>query len=212
MHNPVLLKSFTAAGEIHADSFVAIDSQGNAVQANPGSAFILGATDRIAAQAGQCLDVVLSGIAEVMSSAAISAGQFITVDDNGFAVPINQDGQLCAGAAVSSATVGEAVSVLLGAVRLNSEHAGGSSGQAGGGPVNITGEIVTITDGKYTLAHGTVNSDPAPVVKSEDGSITYASNTDYTIDYGPGIVTPVAGGTMPAEAGAKILVDYTYQQ
>lgn len=89
MHNPVLIKSFTASSDIGAYHFVVAKADGTVAQASDGSQPILGAIDRNAALAGQTVDVVLLGVVEVEAAEAISAGAEVTVNEHGQAVAVS---------------------------------------------------------------------------------------------------------------------------
>ncbi len=127
MHNPVLIKSFTASSDIGAYHFVVAKADGTVAQASDGSKPILGAIDRNAASAGQTVDVVLLGVVEVEAAGAISAGTEVTVNEHGQAVAVaataasgsetqSQDESGTAqGASATSAAVGLAVSTTTSA-------------------------------------------------------------------------------------------------
>ncbi len=127
MHNPVLIKSFKASSDIGAYHFIVAKADGTVAQANDGSKPILGAIDRNAASAGQTVDVVLLGIAEVEAAGAISAGTEVTVNEHGQAVAVfataasgsetqSQDESGTAqGASATSVAVGLAVSTTTSA-------------------------------------------------------------------------------------------------
>lgn len=89
MHNPVLIKSFEASSDIGGYHFVAAKADGTVAQANDGSKPILGVIDRTGASAGQTVDVILIGIAEVEAAGAISAGTEVTVNEHGQAVAVS---------------------------------------------------------------------------------------------------------------------------
>lgn len=89
MHNPVLIKSFTASSDIGAYHFVVAKADGTVAQASDGSKPILGAIDRNAASAGQTVDVVLLGVVEIEAAEAISAGAEVTVNEHGQAVAVS---------------------------------------------------------------------------------------------------------------------------
>lgn len=127
MHNPVLIKSFTASSDIGAYHFVVAKADGTVAQANDGSKPILGAIDRNAASAGQTVDVVLLGIAEVEAAGAISAGTEVTVNEHGQAVAVSataasgsetqsqDESGTAQGASATSVAVGLAVSTTTSA-------------------------------------------------------------------------------------------------
>lgn len=127
MHNPVLIKSFEASSDIGAYHFVVAKADGTVAQANDGSKPILGAIDRNAASAGQTVDVVLLGIAEVEAAGAISAGTEVTVNEHGQAVAVSataasgsetqsqDESGTAQGASATSVAVGLAVSTTTSA-------------------------------------------------------------------------------------------------
>lgn len=127
MHNPVLIKSFKASSDIGAYHFIVAKADGTVAQANDGSKPILGAIDRNAASAGQTVDVVLLGIAEVEAAGAISAGTEVTVNEHGQAVAVSataasgsetqsqDESGTAQGASATSVAVGLAVSTTTSA-------------------------------------------------------------------------------------------------
>ena len=125
MHNPVLIKSFEASSDIGGYHFVVAKADGTVAQANDGSKPILGVIDRNAASAGQTVDVVLLGIAEVEAAGAISAGTEVSVNEHGQAVSIaaasssetqsQDEGGTAQGASATSVAVGLAVSTTTSA-------------------------------------------------------------------------------------------------
>ena len=98
---------------------------------------------------------------------------------------------------------------------------GGSSGGAAEGGGSGESTVTAVTDEtvsgeaeetwyNYQLAHANVVQDPAPVVKSSDGSTTYTENTDYIFDYTEGIITTNECGSTTLTGGASIKVSYSY--
>lgn len=96
---------------------------------------------------------------------------------------------------------------------------GGNSGEGGNGgedvtPVEVTDESVSGVAEEswynYQLAHAYVWREPVPVVKSDDGTITYTENTDYVVDYEMGIITTQGCSSTTLTGGADIKVTYTY--
>ena len=113
MHNPMLIKTFNADGDIGDDKFIVLKNDGSVSQANSASQYILGATDRLGARHGDKIDVILQGIAEVQAGETITAPAVVTANDHGQAV-VAPNGNPSAGLAITSAAAGEVVSVLLG--------------------------------------------------------------------------------------------------
>ncbi|MNO52390.1 Phage tail sheath protein [compost metagenome] len=71
----------------------------------------------------------------------------------------------------------------------------------------VTGEATQFGDNdKLSLAHPAVVG--GIVLKNTGGTVTYVAGTDYQLDPQTGVITRLAGGTIPAKAAVK--VDYAY--
>lgn len=75
---------------------------------------------------------------------------------------------------------------------------------------SVTSENVTAYMGKASkLAFANLDSGTPPVVQDVTDVTTYVENTDYTVDYRLGLITPTVGGAITE---ADVLhVDYTYK-
>jgi hypothetical protein len=225
MHNPGLIKTFVADGEIIMDRFVAIGSDGKVSQADSDSKYIVGVTDRLGCDDGDCIDVVLSGIVEVKAGGSITAPALVTSSANGEAVTATGGDQVV-GLAITSASSGEVVSVLLGftPVSMVSEDTSGSETPSGGEtpsnseqqndppqPITVTDETVTYNTeaSAFILAHYPVVADSL-VVKSSDGTTTYTADTDYTVTLATGTIASIEGTSMTFAENATIKVSYQY--
>ena len=216
MHNPMLIKTFNADGDIGDDKFIVLKNDGSVSQANSASQYILGATDRLGARHGDKIDVILQGIAEVQAGETITAPAVVTANDHGQAV-VAPNGNPSAGLAITSAAAGEVVSVLLG--RYASAAAQTAAGeQQNDNQQNNEPEAIAVTDetvtynteaSAFVLAHYPVVADSL-VVKSSDGETTYTFNTDYTVTLAEGKITAVDNTTMTFAENAVIKCSYQY--
>lgn len=124
MHNPELTKTFAAAGPIGAYRCVTLQNEGVIAQVSEATQPVLGVMDRLpAASAGDRVDVVLLGIAEVEAAVAITAPALVVSDAEGkaalpAAAVTEPEGAAApaaqvVGLALTSAQPGEVVSILL---------------------------------------------------------------------------------------------------
>lgn len=233
MHNPMLIKTFNADGDIGDDKFIVLQNDGSVSQANSASQYILGATDRLGARHGDKIDIILQGIAEVQAGETITAPAVVTANDHGQAV-VAPNGNPSAGLAITSAAAGEVVSVLLGRYASaaaqtaageqqndNQQNNGeqqndnqqNNSEQQNNEPeaIAVTDETVTYNTeaSAFVLAHYPVVADSL-VVKSSDGETTYTFNTDYTVALAEGKITAVDNTTMTFAENAVIKCSYQY--
>ena len=216
MHNPMLIKTFNADGDIGDDKFIVLKNDGSVSQANSASQYILGATDRLGARHGDKIDVILQGIAEVQAGETITAPAVVTANDHGQAV-VAPNGNPSAGLAITSAAAGEVVSVLLGRYASAAAQTAASEQQNDNQQNNepeaiaVTDETVTYTTeaSAFVLAHYPVVADSL-VVKSSDGETTYTFNTDYTVTLAEGKITAVDNTTMTFAENAVIKCSYQY--
>ncbi|MBQ4419612.1 MAG: DUF2190 family protein [Synergistaceae bacterium] len=216
MHNPMLIKTFNADGDIGDDKFIVLKNDGSVSQANSASQYILGATDRLGARHGDKIDVILQGIAEVQAGETITAPAVVTANDHGQAV-VAPNGNPSAGLAITSAAAGEVVSVLLGRYASAAAQTAASE-QQNDNQQNNEPEAIAVTDetvtynteaSAFVLAHYPVVADSL-VVKSSDGETTYTFNTDYTVTLAEGKITAVDNTTMTFAENAVIKCSYQY--
>lgn len=86
-----------------------------------------------------------------------------------------------------------------------------SAGEPEGTPVNDETVTYNVSESAYVLAHTPVVAGSV-VVKSADGSATYAFNTDYTVNYASGKITAIENTTMSFTEGSTVKVSYRYTQ
>ena len=110
MHNPKLIKTFTAASNIAARRLVTIDSDGNIKQAKHDDQ-VVGSVE-LPVVSGSRVDVVTDGIVEIEAASTISPGSWVGTNDDGCAVDVPNDNP-AVGIAMDSATAGDYVSVRL---------------------------------------------------------------------------------------------------
>lgn len=86
--NPGLFKTFVAAAAVAPYVIVAhAAADGEVVQADSGGDALFGVTQQLGAAAGERVDVCLGGLPEVRMGGAASAGDPLTADAAGRAVP-----------------------------------------------------------------------------------------------------------------------------
>lgn len=88
MRNPGLQKNYTAEAAIAAYRIVKFGAaDGGVLQAAAATDKLIGVTDRMpAAAAGDRIDVIRTGIAEVEYGGAVAAGELLTADASGRAI------------------------------------------------------------------------------------------------------------------------------
>jgi hypothetical protein len=118
MSNKTLTKNYIAGAAIPANTFVKWDSvDGQVIKATAATDFIIGATGELGADAaGDRVDIVISGIAEIKAGGTITRGAKVTADSNGDAVATSAaagSNQRVAGIAFASAVDNDIFQVLL---------------------------------------------------------------------------------------------------
>ena len=83
-----LIKGIRAGAAIARNTLVAFNDAGEVVAASSGADRIAGVSCEVDCAAGRLCDVVLSGLFEVRAGAAIAAGDLLTSDAQGRAVPL----------------------------------------------------------------------------------------------------------------------------
>lgn len=114
--NQYLIKSFTAGGAIGANLIVRFSADNAVVVAGAATELLLGVTTEIAADSGERVDVVLSGIVMVKAGGSITRGALVTSDASGQAVaaaPSAGANVRVLGVAMLGAASGDLVPVLL---------------------------------------------------------------------------------------------------
>lgn len=87
MGNPTLIKNYTAEGAIAAYRIVKFGAaDGGVVQAAASADLIIGVNEALTVVAGERVDVIRSGIADVEFGGTVTRGQPVTADADGKAV------------------------------------------------------------------------------------------------------------------------------
>lgn len=81
-----LIRSYTAGAAIPARTLVKFSADRTVVPAAAATDAIIGVTTEVAAPSGESVDVIRSGLAEVIAGGAITRGTHVTSDANGNAV------------------------------------------------------------------------------------------------------------------------------
>jgi hypothetical protein len=81
-----ITRTFVAGGDISGRTFVKFSADDTVVKATAATDAIIGVTERLDVASGERVDVVLSGIAEVVAGGSITRGTDVTADANGKAV------------------------------------------------------------------------------------------------------------------------------
>lgn len=110
MRTHLLLKGFRAAGSIQPRRIVAISS-GSAIQAADHHSALIGVADN-AASSGQIVSVVMVGVTEVLAGGAIDAGDHVSADASGRAIPATNN-KTVVGIAMEDAVLGDLLTVAL---------------------------------------------------------------------------------------------------
>lgn len=114
MQNPLLTKSFDAAGAIASYRLVKLGSaDGEVEQAAAGTDVVIGVSGLVAADgAGERIDIYLVGAVEVEYGAAVSRGDRLAANASGQGVPATA-GDAVIGLALEAGVSGDIGSVLL---------------------------------------------------------------------------------------------------
>lgn len=83
MSNPQLIKNYSAGAAIAPARIVKFSAAETVIQAAAVSDSLIGVSNEVGAASGERQDVVLSGIAYIEASAAITAGALVTSDASG---------------------------------------------------------------------------------------------------------------------------------
>ncbi len=117
MNNPVLVKNFTAESAVAPYKVVKFGAaEGKVKQAAAATDSMLGVSTMVSAEAGERIDVILSGIAEVEYGGTVAAGDYLTSNASGQVVkaaPATGVNNGVIGKAVISGASGDVGSVLL---------------------------------------------------------------------------------------------------
>ena len=117
MGNPTLIKNYTAEGAIAAYRIVKFGAaDGGVVQAAASTDLIIGVNEALPVAAGERVDVIRSGIADVEFGGTVARGQPVAADANGKAVvaaPAANVNAHIIGFAEVSAVAGDIAPVLL---------------------------------------------------------------------------------------------------
>ncbi|WP_019024061.1 MULTISPECIES: capsid cement protein [unclassified Thioalkalivibrio] len=114
MKNELYIKNFDAASEVQPHRLVVFgDSDTKAAQATDGSAAFIGVSDSLgAADAGEPMDVVMAGAAEVELGGTVTRGDRLTADAQGRAVKASA-GDHIVGIAMMAGDAGDHGSVMI---------------------------------------------------------------------------------------------------
>jgi hypothetical protein len=117
MGNPTLIKNYTAEGDIAACRIVKFGSaDGQVLQAAASIDRIVGVNEALPVAAGERVDVIRTGIADVEFGGNVTRGQPVTADANGKAIYANPAAGVNAniiGFAEINAASGDIAPVLL---------------------------------------------------------------------------------------------------
>lgn len=115
--NPGLTKTYLAEGAIAARSIVRVgSSEGAIAQASAATDAILGVNERLDAGAGERVDIIHSGIVEVVLGGSVTYGDPLTADASGHAVkaaPAAGINNQVVGKALTSGVAGDIIPVLI---------------------------------------------------------------------------------------------------
>jgi len=117
MNNPLLIKNFKAGAALTKFRIVKFGADQNTVIAGAAVAdALLGVQDSLDVALGERVDVILSGVAEVEYGGAVTAGDLLTTDANGRAVPAAPAAGVnnrIIGVAMETGVLGDIGSVLI---------------------------------------------------------------------------------------------------
>lgn len=216
MHNPTLIKTFIAEGDISKDRFIVLSENGGVSQAGGSGAYILGATDRLPASHGYRTDVILQGIAEVEAGTNINAPAAVTANQHGQAVPAGSGDQV-AGLAITSAAAGEVVSVLLGARALvaqndNAEQQNGGAQQNNNDQQN-GGDQQNNNDqqnGDDQQNNNDQQNDGPQAISVSDETVTYSTDASaFVLAHYPVVADSLVVKSADGETTYVFNTDYT---
>lgn len=188
MHNPLLIKNFTAGGNIAANRFVKLSADGTVVTAAADTDAIIGVNDGLAADSGARADVILAGIATVAAGGNITRGALVTSDATGQAVTSTENNRN-AGIALVSAVQNDLIPVLVAPSGRFSEAlefmaevtvATGAVKTLNGSPVELVatpglGKAIAMIDATLFLDYATTAYDG--IAAGEDLEIRYTNGS-----------------------------------
>jgi len=120
--NPGLTKTYIAQGAIPARAIVkAGGTDGTVAVATSGADAIIGVAERLDTDDGERVDVIHSGIAEVVCGGNITSGGFLTASNAGVAVaaaPAAGVNARTVGLALTSGSTGDIIDTLLTLTRI----------------------------------------------------------------------------------------------
>ncbi|WP_022655560.1 capsid cement protein [uncultured Desulfovibrio sp.] len=127
-----LFVNFAITGDLAPFRIVAHDGAGGYVQAASSTAALIGTTDELGKQANGGADVALNYMPEVEVGAAVKAGDPLTSDAQGRAVPATAAGSRIIGfACKSAAEAGEIIDYQFAPGFLGTAASGGSTQDSG---------------------------------------------------------------------------------
>lgn len=113
MSNPLMTKALVATAAIAAFRIVKFDTTDDSVATAAAAADLsIGIVENVAPSAGERVDVVMAGIAEVTLGGTVARGASVTSDAQGRAVAAASTNRVI-GMALASGVVGDRVDVLI---------------------------------------------------------------------------------------------------
>lgn len=190
MHNPQLIKSFDAVGDIADHRIVYMDSYGNAKQADGPNGALLGTTE-LACGTGSRVDVVMDGIVEVQAGCYVQIGDWLTSDSAGKAIIAGENDDIV-GIALAIAGPDEYVTMRMAHSRPAAMPRNYISMGVIGSAAVVANRIVKIgSDGMWAQASSASDSLAGIAMVDSDPD----NNFDAVI---AGVAEVVAGGSIAA--------------
>lgn len=114
MQKSILTTAFPAHADVPARTLVAIRNDGSVESASGTNSNIIGVSTDVATTAQQTCDVVVLGLVDVRAGAALGAGDVLTSDADGKALPTTTNAHRIGGVAfTSAASEDELVTILV---------------------------------------------------------------------------------------------------
>ncbi|MEW5885552.1 MAG: capsid cement protein [Pseudomonadota bacterium] len=113
MSNPILMKNFVAAAALEPSRIVVLSAADTAALATSATAASIGISDQIQVAAGQRIDVVVAGIADVTAGAAVAHGAPLTADAQGRAVTAAAGNRVIGVALDAAAAAGDRIRCVI---------------------------------------------------------------------------------------------------
>lgn len=113
--NIIAIAAVAAIGSRHIAGF---DGNGKLIQSTSGADSMFGVTSNLDSAAGETADIVVSGVPSVEYGAQVTAGQLLSSDANGCAVPAGANHRTI-GVAMLSGNAGDIGAVLIAPSQTN---------------------------------------------------------------------------------------------